>query len=72
MKRISIVFILFLCLIFSSVIAQKGKQCMHCNMNIQDELYLTIVENYNGAQMEEDFSLNLGGKYEVLQIYITE
>ncbi len=72
MKRISIVFTLFLCLIFSSVIAQKGKQCVHCNMDMQDELYKAIVENYNGIQMEEDFSLNLGGKYGVLQIYITE
>ncbi len=39
MKRICLLSALFICLFLSHINAQNNKQCIHCNMTIQDEFH---------------------------------
>ena len=83
MKRIKILSTLLLCLFLNTLQAQNMKQCVHCNMNIQDDLHRVLAEidnktihfdaiecliNYLKTNDEDEFSLLQVSDYETGQL----
>ena len=83
MKRIKLLSTLLLCLFLNTLQAQNMKQCVHCNMNIQDDLHRVLAEidnktiyfdaiecliNYLKTNDEDEFSLLQVSDYETGQL----